>query len=617
MNTDHQPTTASRRFVLAAGALVVLGLAVAAIWWLTGGRWMIVATPSMGRAAPVGTLVFTEHVSAAQVHVGDIISFHSPINPAQTYTHRVVSIDVAGGLHTKGDINGGNDPATLHDADLIGKVVARWWGIGWLLRALPFLLVGGLVLWFATRRWVSAQWRAPIRVFGGSLLIAIAGWLLRPFVNMVQFASVQTAHGVDLTLVSTGLLPIRVTGTGGDHVDLIDGQIGAVAASGTPGPHGYQFTSAVHMSWGWWIVVGLIWLVPLLIGLLLGPRAAGSTDLPPPGDDGSGSATADADKAADVDAILEMVGGRTSTAIVVRPRGAHRARPERRSRRAHPATGARRVPRTVAAVLTIGLTALAGLIPSTESAFAAKVLNSTNTAASNPYFTCKAAAVSTTANGGFFAYPMIDASGTSAADTSGNSRTGTYVGTWNAAASGPCSRDTAGAAVAGGTQSYISTPTVTGLVTDPEVFSLEIWFKTSTAGGRLIGFGSAQTGTSGQYDRHIFMTDAGKLVFGVYPGAVRIITSAKAYNDNVWHQTVATLSSAGMRLYVDGALVASDTATTSAEVHAGWWRVGYDNLNSWTSQPTNFNYLGSLAWASVYTTALPAITVASHYAAGL
>ena len=566
---------------------------------------MIVATPSMGQAAPVGTLVFTEPVTTAQVHVGDIVSFRSPLAPSETYTHRVVSIDASGGLHTKGDINGGEDAAPLHDKDLIGKVVARWWGFGWLLRALPFLLVGGLVLWFATRHWASDRWRLPIRVFGGSLLVSISAFLLRPFVNMVQFASVPTTDGIDLTLVSTGLLPIRVTGTGGHHLDLVDGQIGAVAGTGTPGPHGYQFTSALHMSWRWWVVVVLIWLVPLIIAVLFAPVP---TEPPDPGEGGeSGEPVTE-----HVGSAAATAGAETTSAIDVRPRGAHRAAvPDRRAGRPR-----RWVPRT-GGVLAVVLAALAALMPSTESAFAAKVTNSLNTAASNTYFTCRAAAASTTQNAGYIAFPMNDAGGTTATDTSGNNRNGTYVGTWSAATTGPCTRDTAGAATVGGTQSYIATPPILlAPVSDPEVFSLQIWFKTNTTtGGRLIGFGSAQTGTSGQYDRHIFMTNAGKLVFGVYPGSVKIITSPGTYNDNVWHQTVATLSGSGMKLYVDGALVANDPTTTSAEVHTGWWRVGYDNLNSWTSQPSSFNYVGSLAWASVYNSELPAAIVLADYIA--
>ena len=50
---------------------------------------------------------------------------------------------------------------------------------------------------------------------------------------------------------------------------------------------------------------------------------------------------------------------------------------------------------------------------------------------------------------------------------------------------------------------------------DPTVYSEELWFKTTTTtGGKLIGFGSAATGNSGSYDRHVYMLNNGQLSFG-------------------------------------------------------------------------------------------------------
>ena len=55
----------------------------------------------------------------------------------------------------------------------------------------------------------------------------------------------------------------------------------------------------------------------------------------------------------------------------------------------------------------------------------------------------------------------------------------------------------------------------------PNVFSQEVWFKTtSTAGGKIAGFGSSNTGDSSTYDRHIYMDTSGRVCFGVYPGSV-------------------------------------------------------------------------------------------------
>ncbi len=85
-------------------------------------------------------------------------------------------------------------------------------------------------------------------------------------------------------------------------------------------------------------------------------------------------------------------------------------------------------------------------------------------------------------------------------------------------------------------------------------YSIETWFRTnSTRGGKLFGFGSNQSRGSNQYDKHLYMTNDGRLVYGVYTGATRTITTAGSYNDDRWHHVVATQGPGGMVLYVDGA----------------------------------------------------------------
>lgn len=122
-----------------AGLAVFIGL-FGILWRLTGGHWEIVATPSMGRTAPVGSLVFTRPADIADVRVGEVISFHPPGLRVETVTHRVVRIDDDGALHTRGDINAADDALPVRN-DLVGRVVSIWWGLGWLLKALPLLIV--------------------------------------------------------------------------------------------------------------------------------------------------------------------------------------------------------------------------------------------------------------------------------------------------------------------------------------------------------------------------------------------------------------------------------------------------------------------------------------------
>ena len=109
--------------------------------------------------------------------------------------------------------------------------------------------------------------------------------------------------------------------------------------------------------------------------------------------------------------------------------------------------------------------------------------------------------------------------------------------------------------------------------------ALEAWFKTnSTTGGKIVGFGNAQSGLSASYDRHIYMDNTGHVIFGVYNGATYTVTSTAAYNNNDWHHVVGTLSGSGMALYVDGKRVGVNQGTTIGQSYSGYWRVGGDNL---------------------------------------
>lgn len=167
----------------------------------------------------------------------------------------------------------------------------------------------------------------------------------------------------------------------------------------------------------------------------------------------------------------------------------------------------------------------------------------------------------------------------------------------------------------GNSNGRVSTPS-SGAVTSE--FSAEAWFMTSTnRGGKILGFGSAQTGSSSSYDRHVYMQNNGRLTFGVYPGGVRTVSSAQSYNDGQWHHAVATQSTAGMRLYVDGVLVGSDASTTSAQAYNGYWRVGGDNLSGWPNRPTSDFFSGRIDEVAVYPTALASGQVMSHYTTGL
>ena len=282
----------------------------------------------------------------------------------------------------------------------------------------------------------------------------------------------------------------------------------------------------------------------------------------------------------------------------------------------------RTIPALVGALALVALCLGAQLAPGSSAAYVAKVTNTTNTSATAT-FTC-AAAYATDKGTAIFQYPLSESGVSSSptiaqvSDISGNNRTGYYypslgaITTSTAAPTG-CPRDTGGAWVLNGSSNFAVTP---GTFVNPQTFSEEIWFKTTIAGGKLIGFGNSQNGSSGTFDRHIYLTSGGQLTFGVYNGGANTITSSAAYNNGLWHQVVATFSpGTGAILYVDGAVVASNPAFTVAETNTGYWKIGWDNLGGWPN-PGNYYYSGQLRYAAVYSSVLSASQVLIHYNAG-
>ncbi|QTE28898.1 LamG-like jellyroll fold domain-containing protein [Pengzhenrongella sicca] len=153
-------------------------------------------------------------------------------------------------------------------------------------------------------------------------------------------------------------------------------------------------------------------------------------------------------------------------------------------------------------------------------------------------------------------------------------------------------------------------------------FSIEAWFRTtSTTGGKIVGFGDSRTGDSVLYDRDVLLGADGRLTFGVNPNSLRTVTTPGAYNDGAWHHVVATLSSAGQQLYVDGALRASRTDTVSSRSHStgrqgqtfrGYWRIGGDSSAIWPEAGAP-DFTGDIDEVAVYGRALTAAQVAAHF----
>ncbi|WP_235529248.1 PKD domain-containing protein [Phycicoccus sp. Root101] len=202
-----------------------------------------------------------------------------------------------------------------------------------------------------------------------------------------------------------------------------------------------------------------------------------------------------------------------------------------------------------------------------------------------------------------------DTNGT-AKDSGPNESNGTYQGGYTQGQAGAFDPATNKAVAFNGTDGFIASNTQ---YSNPHNYTLEAWFKTtSTNGGKIIGFGCSQTGTSGCYDRHVYVSDDGKLTFGVWTGMMNTITTNNPVNDGQWHHVVASQSNTdGMKLYVDGQLIGTN-GQTDAQDYAGYWRVGGDNHWGCCSPFLD----ATIDEVAVYSSVLSPSTVAAHFQAG-
>jgi signal peptidase I len=287
----------------------------------------------------------------------------------------------------------------------------------------------------------------------------------------------------------------------------------------------------------------------------------------------------------------------------------------------------------------VGLAALVLLVPSAMASFAATTASTTDAWTAGTYdYGTKVVAL------GPYLYWRLDEIGTAttAADSSGNARTGTYNLSGAATyftrlpAGGALTSNTPNNAVTLTNANSCINTTSTTAIAAPNTVSEIIWFKapaTYTTGGKLIGFETPRTGIAvagggGTYDRHLYMDGNGRIWFGVYNGAAIAISSGTGLNNGVWHMAASTLGPTGMHLYIDGAQVASNAGNTVGEATTGWFRVGCGNLAGWgtpnwsgpnspgaSSPAQNFPFLGAVDEATVFMSQLTAAQIAALYAA--
>lgn len=560
-----RPHLRRRRTLALATAVAVVAIATAVVVGVLAGglRAFVVETPSMAEAAPVGSLVLTR--PSPTYAVGDVITFEVD---GRTVTHRLVSAH-DGVLRTRGDLNGADDAWELTPDQVIGSAIVILPGIGFLALAVPWLLLGAIVVEVVARlRRGRATWSWAVRLTGWAVTLTAVTLWLRPWfdLRLLDFRAADAGAGALMNVVNTGILPVLAGST-----RLTSGQHAVVLTTDQLPSGLFSLTAVPDPDLPTRVVLCLLCLTPFLASLGIRPAA----DPPPDG---------------------------------------RRDRPDRRVRTVL-------LPLTL---LTVAAVVVLTSLSTSGAAFSASVTNTADTAGVAPR-TCRDAVsrVATPVPADVYAaYAMGGTTGTGETDISGNGRTGTWSLPPATTTSIGCRHDApARSSLFAGAQCLF----VPGPLNDPESFSLEVWFATTTRpSGKIVGFGNSY-GTAfdtDKWDRHVYLDAAGRVVFGTYPGGLVTITTppGRSYADGAWHAVVATLSSSGTRLYVDGQLVGTD-ASTHAQVYSGWWRFGCGRLDYWPDAglpplPPPTGFTGSLQYGAVYTRALTPAEVQSHYQAG-
>jgi hypothetical protein len=202
-------------------------------------------------------------------------------------------------------------------------------------------------------------------------------------------------------------------------------------------------------------------------------------------------------------------------------------------------------------------------------------------------------------------------------DASGNADNATAGGVVTPNTSGPLSAT--GSAYFVGTEGIL---TAAGTAqTGPQTYTQLAWVKT-TSDGVIMSFANSTPpgSTSADWDRHLWIDPSGYVVAGVYPSSFQTVTSTSTVNNGAWHFVAATVSSAGLKLYVDGTLQATDSSGTSAQTYSGYWSIGAGKLSSWADTPTlnsaGDGFLnGSLAGVAVLPSALTGAQISALYSA--
>ena len=255
----------SRRWPTFCISSVLVALALIWVGWLvSGGGLFMVGSPSMGMAAPVGSLVATQPLTrSAEVRVGDIVVLEPHPGYSLTYVHRIYRVLPGDRYLTKGDLNAEPDPWVITRGDVIGTPQAIIPAIGWIYKCASWLFLGAAAL-VAVALFVEERLRRWLLALGPALLFAVPLLWFRPLIGGFLYGSGRRGRLVAANVVNTGILPVHFSPAVGRIVHAAPGQ--EVLVTGlAPKHHSFDIRISAALPWWGWALVILACLLPLIL----------------------------------------------------------------------------------------------------------------------------------------------------------------------------------------------------------------------------------------------------------------------------------------------------------------------------------------------------------------
>jgi RHS repeat-associated protein len=194
------------------------------------------------------------------------------------------------------------------------------------------------------------------------------------------------------------------------------------------------------------------------------------------------------------------------------------------------------------------------------------------------------------------------------------SSVGSYPGTWTGSPTlgvpGALGGDTDTAATLNGTSQYGTVANASGL-NKTNNFSLELWLKrTKNASSQAVA-GKPLTATTKSENYAIWLDTSNDARFEVGAGTKSATVTCTAHPlDTGWHHIVGTFASGALKIYYDGTLCNSTTASfTTASTNSGTFDIGRAGASSY--------YGGNLDELALYGTALTAAEITDHFSKGI